>query len=204
MSYNHYTCLVYREQEDGSKKLVNVPVQAWYEQTQEDKGLSGDKRRYYTVDYCERDDNSLDYLIVEVDRNAHRAWNAANMRHIRNHVIPAKSYQMVSLDAPVPGNVDNLAFADIIPDVRENTQSDCEISVFLTDLRQDLQTWKPWAMKMLDLCQCGGFDTPSRLLVEQFGISARQVRTYKAQFLTHVKEFVCRWLEENEKDNFTS
>ena len=143
MFKNHYTCLVYREREDGSKQLVNVPVQEWMERVKEDRDKPSDERRYYATSYCERErDDDLDCLIVEVTLEEHRVWNAAHMRHNRDFIKAKNEWRLVSLDAPVPG-ADGLLFGDVIPDTRRDMREEAETDAFLEAVRTELAAWKP-------------------------------------------------------------
>lgn len=200
MSKNHYTCLVYREREDGSKKLVNVPVQEWMKRVKEDRDKPSDERRYYATSYCERErDDDLDCLIVEVTLEEHRVWNAANTRHSRDFIKAKKGWRLVSLDAPVPG-ADGVTFGDVIPDTRRDMREETETAAFLEAVREELAEWKPWASDMLALSQRGYFDDEDAL-AGFFGVSTRQIRTRKRQFRDHVRTLARKWLNDGDFHN---
>ena len=201
MFKNHYTCLVYREREDGSKQLVNVPVQEWMERVKEDRDKPSDERRYYATSYCERErDDDLDCLIVEVTLEEHRVWNAAHMRHNRDFIKAKNEWRLVSLDASVPG-ADGLLFGDVIPDTRRDMREEAETDAFLEAVRTELAAWKPWASDMLALSQRGYFDD-EEALAGFFGVSTRQIRTRKRQFRDHVRALARKWLNDGNFHNF--
>ena len=201
MFKKHYTCLVYREREDGSKKLVNVPVREWMARVKEDRDKPSDERRYYAASYCERErDDDLDCLIVEVTPEEHRVWNAANMRRNRDFIKAKKNWRLVSLDAPVPG-ADGVTFGDVIPDTRRDMPEEAETDAFLEAVREELAAWKPWASDMLALSQRGYFDDEDAL-AGFFGVSTRQIRTRKRQFRDHVRTLARKWLNDENFHNF--
>lgn len=179
------TYLIY--QDKTSKKLVIADEQQWKEITAQNLSCPKEQRRYFIADIIV-DGDEMDLMIIETTEEEHRRW-CNERKPVYRNLQTQKLVKLLSLNATFDAGTEEnslLAFLPCEKDLLANVQSD----LAMEQLRNALRAWKPWAEEMLDFYLSGEKRTCSAYFALQYGISERQVRTYKAQFEKFAKNFL--------------
>ena len=179
------TYLIYK-QVDGVQQLVAASQAEWDAIMKENRGLSVEKRRCFTVD-CIKDEGELDCMYIEVPASEHRKWNSENTVRQRKRRA-GKHYKHQSLDTEAS---DRDAGS-----LHESVPSNFELEELVTDqilmeeLKTALRKWNPWAEELLEFYFSGAKRTCTSDLCERYQISDRTAQRWKNAFEKFVLDFL--------------
>ena len=179
------TYLIYPDK--STQKLVVVDQEEWKAIVAHNAGCPKDQRRYFIADIIV-DGDEMDCMIIETTEEEHRRW-CNERKPIYRNLQAQKLIKFLSIDATFDtGTEENSLLAFLPSETNEigNVQSD----IAMEQLRVALREWRPWAEDMLDFYLSGDKRTCSSFFALRYGISERQVRTYKKQFEDFVKKFL--------------
>lgn len=179
------TYLIYPDK--SAQKLVVADQEEWKAIVARNAGCPKDQRRYFIADIIV-DGDEMDCMIIETTEGEHRRW-CNERKPIYRNLQAQKLIKFLSIDATFDtGTEENSLLAFLPSETNEigNVQSD----IAMEQLRVALREWRPWAEDMLDFYLSGDKRTCSSFFALRYGISDRQVRTYKKQFEDFVKKFL--------------
>lgn len=142
------TYLINKPQVGGTVQLSVADREEWQAVVKANKRSSAEQRRYFIFDYI-KDGADLDCIVMEAPVDAYRAWIREHMASKRSRES-GKGFQILSADAPVADCDGVETLLDTISAGNSVEESVCG-EMLLTDLWDELATWKPWANDLLEL-----------------------------------------------------
>lgn len=181
------TYLLNKIQSDGNVRLSIATFEEWLAVVNDNKSLPATQQRFFIVD-CIADGDNMDRMVMETTAEEYRKWNRDRMASARNRAL-GKSYQILSLDAPLQTKDVSLDLRDALSSGEQVEEQVCS-TILEAELRIALTTWKPWANDMLDCYLGGERRTCTDILSAKYGVSPQVIRKYKRQFEKFVKNFL--------------
>ena len=178
-----YYCLAYKTQADGSRELDEITRAEWKQIVSQNKGKTGEERRYFTEEFNEEDDGGC-WFICEVSHEEYRAWNAAYKKHTRSEEVREEKYQVVSFDAPAyqDDNGETILNSEMIADPNADTARDGEWLVKSAQFRHGIENWREWGPELLAYHEAGMGRSCTTVLAEEHDCCAESVRYRKRAF----------------------
>lgn len=179
------TYLIYKEV-NGIRQLCAATHEEWDAILKENRSLPSELRRRFIRD-CFEDGDDLDCMYIEVSVPAHQKWNSENtMRQHRRK--KGEQYTMLSLDTSAPdAEADTLH--EYIPSGFDLERMVTD-AVLITELKEALRSWKPWAEELLDLYMAGQKRSCTQALCRKYQLTDRAVQKRKAAFEKFVLDFL--------------
>ena len=168
-----------------SGMLESISREEWIAILRMNKTLPAESKRYFIID-CIIDDEELDRMFIEVDRDTYDEWHRENQAAYRNR-IAKNLFSHLSLDAVVD-NTESVTLHDTISSgyCLENHAS---AIMNISNIREQLKEWRPWANELLDAMISGTFRDCTHELAQKYGITDRAMQYNKQHFIQKIKTF---------------
>ena len=166
--------------------LKTASLEEWVSILRKNKGLPPESRRYFIID-CIIEDEELDRMYIEVDRDAYDEWHRDNQAAYRNR-ITKNLFLHLSLDAVVD-NAEGVTLHDTIPS-GYSLETHASSNMNMVYIRTQLKEWKPWANELLEALISGTYRECTHELAQKYGVTDRQFRNCKRQFMQKLKSFL--------------
>ena len=163
--------------------LESISLEEWVAILRKNKTLPAEAKRYFIID-CIIEDEQLDRMYIEVDRDIYNEWHRENQAAYRNR-ISKNLRPHLSLDAVVD-NTEAITLHDIVPS-GYCLENHAAAMMNISYIREHLKKWKPWANDLLDAMFAGTFRDCTHELAQKYGVTDRHFRRYKRQFIQELK-----------------
>lgn len=120
--------------------LKTASLEEWVAILRKNKGLPPESRRYFIID-CIIEDEELDRMYIEVDREAYDEWHRDNQAAYRNRIIK-NLFLHLSLDAVVD-NAEGVTLHDTISSgysLEEHASSNMNMTHMPTEMKDSLRS----------------------------------------------------------------
>ena len=168
---------------NGESCLVTGTLDQYKAISTANSQLPMDQRRHFIIDRI-LEAEELDVMYIEVDYERYLDWARQYMAAYRNRQ-DAKQFTALSLDAPNPID-EALTMHDCIPSAL-NVEQEAIENVEMESVRILLAQWKPWAADLLDALLSGTYRECTHDLAQKYGVTDRQFRNCKRQFIQKLK-----------------
>ena len=165
--------------------LQTITLEEWVTIVRKNKQLPLEARRYFIID-CIIENDGVDRMYIEVDRDTYNEWHRENQAMYRNR-IAKKQFLHISMDAEIE-NGDGDILQDFLPS-DFSLETHTELIIALEELYATLKDWKPWALDLLKAHINGDSRACTRKLAQKYGVTERQMRNYKRQFSQKIKSY---------------
>ena len=166
--------------------LKTASLEEWVSILRKNKGLPPESKRYFIID-CIIEDEELDRMYIEVDRDAYDEWHRDNQAAYRNR-ITKNLFLHLSLDAVVD-NAEGVTLHDTIPS-GYSLETHASSNMNMDYIRTQLKEWKPWANELLNALLAGTYRECTRELAQKYGMTDRAMQYNKQQFIRKLKIFL--------------
>ena len=167
--------------DDGTTGLVSVSEKEWLEIIKQNAELPKAERRYFYRDLI-YDNNTPDYIFMEVSRDTLLEWNNQDNAHYRNLSLQG-TFSFVSLDELIAEGSVELTSTEL---VEESVIS----KVSLDNIRTFLKNRDAWMSDLLDLYLSGDEKIAITHLMEHYNFGRSTAFTNKQRFEKLIKKFL--------------
>ena len=168
-----------------SGTLKCISLEEWVAILRKNKTLPAESKRYFIID-CIIEDEELDRMFIEVDRDTYNEWHRDNQAAYRNR-IAKNLFLHLSMDVEIEnGKGDTLR--DILPSDYA-LEAHAASNLTMAKLRAELEAWKPWALVLLKAYITGDGKICTKKIATQYHVSEQTIRKYKRQFKEFIKDF---------------
>ncbi len=165
--------------------LRTASLEEWANILRKNKELPPESKRYFIID-CIIEDEELDRMYIEVDRDVYDEWHRDNQAAYRNRLIK-KLFLHLSMDAMVDG-AEGFTLHDTVSS-GYSLEAHAVSNLTMATLRTQLSDWKPWALDLLNAYLVGGHKLDTNELAKKYQVSEQTIRKYKRQFKKFIKNF---------------
>ncbi len=179
------TVLIYKEV-DGVRQLVVATKKEWEDILEANRGLPMAERRLFEENTI-KEGNEVDRMFIEVSLEDYQKWHREASLRAKRHKNDSE-YEVFSLDAPVPDEEESESH-EIVPSplCLEDVAVD---NILLSELKNALAAWNPWALEMLDCYLSTNARTCTEELCKKHNLSDRAVQKRKKAFENFVQNFL--------------
>lgn len=179
------TILIYKDSADPKKGLKEATRDEWNAILRSNKGLPMCRRRCFIEDRFE-DCGVIDRMFIEVAYEAYMEWHREDALRYINKKLKDEC-QHLSIDHPLKGH-EGETLMDTLAD-HENLEESIVDEIMLEELKEQLASWKPWALELLSFYLDGQKKRCAKILGEKYGISAMAMSKRKKMFEAYLKNF---------------
>ena len=165
--------------------LKTASLEEWVSILRKNKGLPPESRRYFIID-CIIEDEELDRMYIEVDRDAYDEWHRDNQAAYRNRMWK-KLFLHLSMDTVID-ETEGVTLHDYVPS-EYSVEKHAYSNLTMATLRAQLSEWKPWGLDLLNAYLVGDSKLCTKDLATKYKVSEQTIRKYKRQFKNFVKNF---------------
>lgn len=165
--------------------LQTITLEEWVKIVRKNKKFPLEARRYFIID-CIIENDGVDRMYIEVDRDTYNEWHRENQAVYRNR-IAKNQFLHISMDAEVE-NGDGEILQDFLPS-DFSLETHTESIIALEELCAMLEAWRPWALDLLYAYVNGESKTCVHKFAQKYGVSDRHFRRYKQQFEQKIKSY---------------
>lgn len=179
---------LFKEETPNGQKKLRIGTRAEYEQIQKaNKSAEKGARRYFIREKS-LDKNQPDLLIIEVEKEEYTKWNRENIARCRN-IAAAKKYQVDSIERIIHAAAIGKAEEPALPGEDPTFETTFD-HVLISNLRNELKVWKPWAIDMLDIYMKYGTEICAAKFADRYGVAERTARRYVRCFEQKIRKFL--------------
>ena len=166
---------------DGTPGLVAISRNEWLKILEDNMNLPKEQRRYFYRDAI-TDNNSHDYIFMEVPRDIFFEWTNQTRSTYRNFESQ-KNYFLLSYDELIEEGMDEpldtVCVEDIVID-----------KVLTGEIEKAICNFAPWAPELFDMYLSGERENTISFLMERCHVVRQSANRYRKAFEDYIKKFL--------------